>query len=89
MKIYAVGASEEELARLREFCLKNGWDFVQARRFGRPSRDYPVQKVLDAFRQHKNIRATARLLEISPGTVQRILRKQGVLQERNRKHGAT
>lgn len=89
MKIYAVGGSEKEVVRLRTLCLENGWDFMQAHRLGRPKRNYPVQNVLDAFGCHKSIRATARILEISPGTVQRILKRQGVLEESNRRRGAT
>ena len=82
MKIYALGGSAEELGRLREICQQNGWQFKAMREFGRPRQEYPVKKVLNAYRELGKIRAVARQLGINPGTVYRVLKEAGVLSPR-------
>lgn len=77
MKLYAVDGTEEELNCLRNLCLEKGWDFKLAIGFGRKRKEYPVQKVMDAYCQGKSIRAISRMFSLSPGSVQRIVRHEG------------
>ena len=76
MRVYIVGGSEYDIAEISRICRENGWDFKTARPFGRPRINIPVQKVLDIYRSQNNIRATARKLNLSPGTVQRVVKKE-------------
>ena len=80
MKIYVLGGSEKEIRRITDLCLENGWEIRAMSRIGRPRADYPVQKVLDAYGKYKTVRATARILDISPGAVSRILKRVGALE---------
>ena len=79
LKVYGTGPSEE-LGKLERICQEHGWNFRAIRGIGRPRRDYPVQKVLDTYRQWKTVRAVARALDIPPPTVSRILKRAGVLE---------
>lgn len=53
------------------------------RGIGRPRVEYPVQKVVNVYRELKKIRATARRLQMNPGPVYRILKEAGVLEDRD------
>jgi hypothetical protein len=79
LKVYGIGPSEE-LGKLERICQKHGWDFKAISAIGRPRMVYPVQKVLDTYRQWKTVRAVARALDIPPPTVSRILKRAGVLE---------
>ena len=79
LKVYGIGPSEE-LGKLERVCQKHGWDFKAISAIGRPRMVYPVQKVLDTYRQWKTVRAVARALDIPPPTVSRILKRAGVLE---------
>ena len=77
MIIYAVGGSEEEVAKLQHFCEGMGWDFRLTRRLGRPPANHPIQNVLDAYDRVLSIRGAAMSAGVSPGTAHRILRGAG------------
>lgn len=79
MKIYAIGGSGQEVGQLRKVCEENGWEMKPMNRLGRPRVSYDVQKVLNAYRELRIIRATARRLQMNPGPVYRILKEAGVL----------
>ncbi len=79
MRIYVVGGSKRDIAEISAVCRENGWEFKTARPFGRPKVEVPVQKVLDIYRSQKNIRSTARKLDLSPGTVQRIVKMENTI----------
>jgi len=80
MKVYVTEGSEEETTELRKICIQNGWEMKPMNRLGRPKIGYDVQKVLNAYRELKKIRATARRLGMNPGPVYRILKEAGVLE---------
>ena len=82
VKIYAVGGSQAELARLEKVCRRNGWQMKVMRGFGRPRGEYPVQKVVNTYSRLKGIRATARELGMSSGVAYRILKEAGALSPR-------
>ena len=75
MRVYVAGGSEEEIAMMKQICLENGWELKVVDRIGRPRADYPVQKVLDTYERVKIIRVTARMLDIPPAAVSRIVRQ--------------
>ena len=79
MKVYIVGGSEEEIQKVERICQENGWEFRLMGRIGRPPVDYPVQKVLDAYGEAGSIRGTAKIVGLSPGSVQRVLKCAGAL----------
>jgi len=77
VKVYAYGEPAKEMARLREICAQNNWIFKQLTGMGRPRGDYPIQKVLDAYRSSGgNVRAAAKALKLAPTTVLRIVRRE-------------
>ena len=71
------------LGDLKAFCKASGLEIaivnLQGNGRGRPRVDIPVLKLLDAYRRHKNVRATARELGIPPGTAWNRLKEAGVL----------
>lgn len=81
MKVYAVDGSGQDVIQLKEICQKNGWEMKVMRRIGRPRVEYPVQKVVNAYRELKKIRAVARRLGINPGPVYRILKEAEALED--------
>ena len=80
MKVYAVDGSGRDVTQLKKICKQNGWQMRVMRGIGRPRVEYPVQEVLNAYRELKKIRAVARRLNINPGPVYRILKEAGVLE---------
>lgn len=80
MKVYATGSSDE-ISRLEMICRQNGWQFKSMSRIGRPRVNYYVENVLDAYKTAGTIRGAARLLSMPPGTVQGILRREGILKK--------
>lgn len=84
MKLYVVDATEDNIEKLRRICSENGWDIRVMDKMGRPKANHPVSEVLDAYRQEGTIRGAARLLNLPPGTVHGILRREGVLTNKER-----
>jgi hypothetical protein len=80
VKIYVTRGTQKEISELRRLCDQNGWEIKLMNRLGRPRVSYDVQKVLNAYRELKKIRATARRLQMNPGPVYRILKEAGVLE---------
>jgi len=74
MKIYVKDATEESLKILADFCELKGWAYQTMRGFGRGKKYVDVQKVLNAYRDTKNIRASARAAGCSSGTAFRIIK---------------
>lgn len=85
MKVYATGGTQEEAIELRRFCDQKGWEMKLMDRLGRPGVSYDVQKVLNAYRELKKMRVTARGLGMNPGPVYRILKEAGVLEFQTKK----
>ena len=79
MKIYVVGASKEEIAEVEKVCSAHGWSHRLMDIIGRRKNSYPVQNILDAYGKTGTIRGAAQIVHISPGTVRRILIREGVL----------
>jgi len=80
VNVYVTNGTEKEVTELRRFCKQNGWVVRVMRGIGRPRVEYPVQEILNTYRELKKIRATARRLGINPGPVYRILKEAGVLE---------
>ena len=79
MKVYIIDGSEEAIQKIAGLCQENGWHFKLMGRIGRPPVDYPVQKVLDAYGETRSIRGAAKIVGLSPGSVQRVLKRAGAL----------
>ena len=80
MNVYVTNGTEKEVSELGRFCKQNGWVVRVMRGIGRPRVEYSVQKVVNVYRELKQIRATARRLQMNPGPVYRILKEAGVLE---------
>lgn len=78
MKVYCTGGTDEESETLTSFCREKGWDARVMRRNGRPKGNYPVQKVLHAFRGGSGVKEIAERFSMSRRTVQRILTAEGL-----------
>lgn len=83
MKVYIADYTPEDQIKMQGICKENGWCCRPTCGFGRKRGDYPVQKVLNAFRMENNIRATARATGINPGPVHRILKGAGLLPKKS------
>ena len=79
MKVYATRGCEKEITELKEICSQKGWKFKAMNRIGRPKGNHSVKKVLNAYSKVGKIRAVARMLDMNPGTVYRILKEHGAL----------
>lgn len=62
---------------MKVLCPKCG-NFVVVNGLGRPAAKYPVQNVLNAYQTLQNIGLVAEKLNLSRGTVWRILKSEGV-----------
>ena len=79
MKLYVVGAANDEIAEPAAVCEARSWEMRVLGRMGRPRSKDPVPKVLDAYEKEGSVRGAASVLSMPPGTVHRILRRTGVI----------
>lgn len=79
MLLYAVGATDNDIRDLVDFCLEHGHTFRAMKNIGRPRISLDTKKLEAVYRKTNNVRETAEALNITPSTARRYLKNIGAI----------
>ena len=80
-EVYISGATDQDLVAMQGFCQARGWQCQAVSRLGRKRVELPVEKLADAYRRTRSIRAAAREVDCPAGTARDRLKDAGLLDE--------